>query len=493
MPWEDFVELDEFKDNDNVDVYHFYTVYKEIYFWFKEKSAQDIILFKENFLNRVYFIWNDIDKSIKNSIDKPSSESVFLDHNAKNIELTGSELIKAFFILDCQKNNSREIAKLKSNELALEWDMIENKLQDNSFWFFICDNDKYNDIPTRIDFLFDIVNEKSKRKKVSYRIYEKRFKEKEDLKWMDFKNNYNKLTEWFENKEFYHFIGFLIVSKIKNLNLIIDLSKGKNKSDFKDGLKEWIINEFKKTKKDDSKEDYCIYDLDKLDFDKSKDECKKVLLLLNILYSVNNLSNNKFPFELYKQENWSVEHINPQTPRNFENVNIVRKWLKICENYYNKQETLNENLIPQIQKVLTYFEEVKSDDKRNLEDLKLDKAKIAEFDNLIKEINSDLSIHSISNLALLDKNSNSRLSNKPFWEKRDLVLEFDKNGKYTASDKKVKNVFIPVCTKNVFSKIYTTGNNTFADPFFGKIDMDLYFDFIEEQLDPFYNKLKNEK
>lgn len=491
LPWEEYLKLEAYSKYDNVDIYHFYTVYSEIVHWFGTKNENNFNSnFLNKFLNTVHVIWYDIDKSQHNSKSNISAETIFLNLNAGKIPLTSSELIKALFILDVQNNNSGEIAKLKSTELALEWDQIENKLHDDSFWFFICDNEKYNSYSTRIDFLLDIVNKRDTKKNddfFSYRVYEKRFKEGADLDWLALKNTFNKFVEWFESKEIYHYVGFLIVGGIKTLNQILEKSKGISKTEFKDSLIDWIKTEFQKTKEDSEKKKYPIYHLEYLDYQESRKECEKVLLLLNILYYIKNLSDNKFPFELYKTETWSVEHINPQNPRDFENVGVIKRWLISNKSYYQKDEVKYALILSQIATVSSHFDKIRIDDKRKLSDLKLSVEKLTDLDSLVESITHDLGLHGISNLALLDKNSNSKLSNKVFLDKRELILQFDKDGEYITSDGKEKRVFIPVCTKNVFSKIYTADKDSLIDSYFGKNDIDAYFDFIESQLNPFYS------
>ena len=117
--------------------------------------------------------------------------------------------------------------------------------------------------------------------------------------------------------------------------------------------------------------------------------------------------------------------------------------------------------------------------------LKLHKVKTTKLEDLIGAISNYLNLHGISNLALLDRNSNSKLSNKLFLEKRELILQFDQDGKYITADNKEKKVFIPVCTKNVFSKIYTSDKECVVNSFFGKKDMDSYYKFIENKLTTF--------
>ncbi|CAM3905756.1 MULTISPECIES: DUF262 domain-containing protein [Flavobacterium] len=491
LKWEEFIAIDGFEKYDNVDIYHFYTVYKTIHDWFIEKDEDFKINFLEKVLNIVHVIWYDIDKSQNNTSIDVSAEEVFLNLNAGKIALTSSELIKALFILECKNNNSKEIYKLKATELALEWDQIENKLHDNSFWFFICDNDLYNDSSTKIDYIFDIVNKRGVKDGVlhSYCVYEKRFRLKEDLNWLEVKNTFNKLLEWYEDKDLYHYVGFLIVSKIKSLSSIITMSKGISKSDFKKKLLKSIDKEFEKTRKQESGSDYYVYQLENLDYRDSRKECENLLILLNINYYINNLSDNKFPFELYKLEKWSVEHINPQNPREFDNVGSIKNWLLSNKEYFTKQNK-SLSISKQIEIVLIYFDKIDINDKRKLSELKFDKTKTTKLEELIEAISNELNLHGISNLALLDRNSNSKLGNKLFLEKREIILKLDQDGKYMDSKNNEKKVFIPICTKNVFSKIYTTDKNSVANSFFGKSDMDSYFEFIENQLKSFLPNLK---
>lgn len=491
LEWEEFIDIAGFSIYNNVDIYHFFTVYKTMYDWFVAKDDDFRKGFLEKVLNTVHVIWYDIDKSENTSKMDIAAEQVFLNLNAGKIALTSSELIKALFILECQNNNSKEVYKLKATELALEWDQIENKLHDNSFWFFICDNDRYNSSSTKIDYLFDIVNKRAVKddKLYSYRNYEKKFKVREDLNWLEVKNTFNKLVEWYEDKELYHYVGFLIVSKIKSLISIIAMSRGISKSDFKDKLINSIEKEFEKTRQQDNGSEYYVYQLENLDYRDSRKECENLLIFLNINYYINNLSENKFPFELYKLEKWSVEHINPQNPREFENVSSIKNWLLTNKEYFKKQNT-SSTINQQIATVLIHFDKINIDDKRKLSDLKLDKTKTAKLEELIDAISHDLNLHGISNLALLDRNSNSKLGNKLFLEKREMILKLDQDGKYIDSKKNEKKVFIPICTKNVFSKIYTTDKYSVANSFFGKSDMDSYFDFIENQLKEFLPNLK---
>ncbi len=78
--------------------------------------------------------------------------------------------------------------------------------------------------------------------------------------------------------------------------------------------------------------------------------------------------------------------------------------------------------------------------------------------------------HSIANLALLDANSNRSYKNAFFPIKRQFILSNDQTGK-----------FIPLCTKNVFSKAYSKKLGEVM--FWNKSDSNDYFEAIQKTLE----------
>lgn len=476
LDWNNFIKEQKFKRFDNVDVYHIYGVYKEIYQWFKEKNGNEKKDFQNKLLTQTYVIWYDI----KVNANHQKAEDVFLNLNAGKILLTNSELIKALFILSVQSGKSKEITQLKSAELASEWDTIENKLHEDSFWYFICDHDYYNNIDTRIDFIIDIANEIAPKKDWdgmdSYRNYEKTFINKNPLDWPKIKQTFNKLNEWFDDKEIYHYVGYLVVTDIKSLKDIVKEGKGKNKESFKKSLIEYIKKEFEKTKKEESKI-ISYYKLDNLDYQEYRIACQNVLLLLNVQYFLNNWSQNKFPYELYKKECWSVEHINPQNPKEFNSIESIIKWLDSFYNYFRKND-IEKELGQNILEVINLLKLVENQDKK-LAEIRWPKENIEKLQNVIDLITDKLELHGISNLALLDRNTNSHLSNKIFMEKRRAILDLYYTGK--------KNeVFIPECTRDVFTKNFTEKAQNVSDEIFGLEDMDDYKEHIQNQLKNYY-------
>ncbi|TGN26464.1 DUF262 domain-containing protein [Empedobacter tilapiae] len=480
--WETFIssysDIDNTVNFNNVDIYHFYLVYKEIFSWFNEKSEEFKNDFRLKILNQVYVIWYDI----KNNNRNLSAEDVFLNLNAGKIPLTNSELIKALFILDIQKRFANEIATLKSVELAAEWDNIENQLHESEFWFFICDHVYYNNLDTRIDLVIDLTNKISPKKDwdgmEAYRIYENEFIKENQLNWENIKQTFNKLDEWYRDKELYHFVGYIIVSQIKKLSEIIKLSSGKSKIEFKDILIKIIKSELNKSKKLENNLIQKIYDLDVINYEDHPLECKKLLLLLNVQYFLNNSSHNKFPFNLYRNESWSVEHINPQNPKTFKTVGQIVKWLKSFEVYYEKYPPIHLEIIQEIKDLHNLLSNSENENKK-LSELKLEKTSIEKLQNVIDKITNDLDLHSIANLTLLDRNTNSKLGNNIFLDKRKVLLDLY----YTPKE---KGVFIPECTKDVFTKNFSKENENISDELFSLKDMSDYKEHLKKQLKLYY-------
>ncbi len=460
--WENFV-TDEY---DNVDIFHVYKIYTEIHKWFSNKNTQNL---KGDFLEKlkehVHIIWYDV----KNTEQKEAeAEQVFLNLNAGKVPLTFSELIKALFILDTSRSESPEIAQLKSYELAGSWDRIEIKLQDDRFWYFICNQSYYHNLDTRIDFILDLTNNhlvtQPKNASATYLEYEKLFKENKNLDWQAVNQTFQKLLEWFDSDDqtIYHYIGFLINANIKNIKDILELSKGVTKDQFQKKLLGVIEAEFGKTRNKD-KEQVQPYRINNLHYEDFKKECANVLLLFNVDQFIRTPSNHKFPFDLYNTQKWSVEHINPQNPRDFQ--------LKEMKSYLESLEKSGINFPKEIKKIISNLKNTTEISWQKNGDLKKGLDKVQEV------VSGELNLHGIGNLALLDRDTNSALGNLPFKIKRQKLLDrhFERN-------EHEQNSFIPKATIDVFAKSFSKDDEAFTLPIFSIGDMKDYSDYLFNKL-----------
>ncbi len=156
---------------------------------------------------------------------------------------------------------------------------------------------------------------------------------------------------------------------------------------------------------------------------------KKVLLLYNILTMLKNENDNSyFPFDIFKKGKWDIEHITSIT----DSIPTEKtQWLKEAIVFIEADSTEGETL-------KTRAENFNSKD---------DTAFIQLFQDIVNYFNSylqDQDINDISNLALLDSETNRGYKNAVFPLKRKTIIDREKSG-----------VFVPICTKNVFLKYFS--------------------------------------
>ena len=430
---------------DNTDNYHFFMAAQTILVWIREHEQKEIDLLKDNILKHTRFIWYVDPKQTEPTI-------LFRNLNSGKIDLTNAELIKAEFI-NGLKNINTDIQTLQQNELASEWDYIEKELHNDEFWYFLYNNTNIERYETRIDLIFELMAgpppKNNTDKLHTYRIFSRNNNENQGYKWDDVKLCFYQLHEWFEDNELYHLIGYLIYYKILSINEIIGLSKNRGKSDFRTSLVEEIKDDFKKLYKNVDGEF-----LDNLDYNNNNKGMAKTLLLYNLKIYQTSSANFRFPFDKLKLQDWSLEHIHAQKTEAFSTIKELKSWIKDIESlrdsfsgnnnkkFNNENKNFPENNFKKLKKKLKVRTE-------GVDELP------QECRDLMNQINEDLIIffnmHGISNMALLDKATNSSFSNDPFESKRNKLIEIDKktweNGKSKA--------FIPIGTKNVFLK-YTS-------------------------------------
>ena len=80
---------------------------------------------------------------------------------------------------------------------------------------------------------------------------------------------------------------------------------------------------------------------------------------------------------------------------------------------------------------------------------------------------------SLANLTLLDSNTNRSYGDSRFDQKRRIIIEVDAEGK-----------FVPVCTRNVFLKVYSNEVDGFDD--WTDKDKDSYIQAMKQELKRFF-------
>lgn len=434
------IKVDENSDEviineDNIDFHFISKAYSTIHNWAKSNNKLDTGNFESKFIHSTKVIWYETSKN-EDSID------IFTRINSGKIPLTNAELIKALFLNSSNfANADAEKLRLKQLEIASEWDRMEYALQDDSFWYFI--NESENNLATRIEFIFNLMHEVSETKfgndeYSTFRYFYNQFKEKStdevNKNWQEIKKYFQTLEEWFNDRELYHKIGYLIAigTNIKN---ILNEKDEKSKTAFSNWINQEIVSIFKNV------------NLEKVRYNGRY--VREILLLHNIQTMLNNENEtNRFPFDRYKKEFWDVEHIHAIATEAKVKQENQAEWLK--SNFIkteNHQDQIKNSQIEQIINSGNSINEI-------------------EFDYIINYVLGDED-NSLKNLCLLDRGTNRSYKKDSFKEKRRKIIE-----------REIKGTFIPICTKNVFMKYYS--ENVKDIEVWNETDRTSYFEKIQE-------------
>lgn len=437
-------EIEEGNVDKNIDFHFFKQAYLTIDEWFQQPRENRRTL-RQKFLialgETVKVIWYEVPVAIE-------AREVFSRLNIGKIPLTNAELIKALILSKTHDN--------QKFELANEWDQIERNLRQDRLWYFIQPTKNYTN---RIEFLFDIYtkNVTNKHHDPFYTFYQ--FQKEEDFQnvWLMIKSYLARFQEWYEDRELYHYLGYLTQYKsITNYMELYDSDKILEKQDFRQKLKKEVKDEIS---------NISIEDLSYGGRDNT--QIKKVLLLFNIITTLKQKNDEaRFPFDRYIKERWSIEHIHAQ---NTEGLLTREQWLAWIDDAIYTLNQL-ENLDDQFK-----YKELINSLKESYQDKKLNKEQFNElFNEVLEETEKQFgsNIHGLENLVLLDRGTNSALSNHFYPVKYKRLKEYDKEGS-----------FIPICTRNAFMKYYSKKVDNFQ--LWTEQDRNDYIEAINEVLSSF--------
>jgi uncharacterized protein with ParB-like and HNH nuclease domain len=430
--------LDQVEEHKNIDYFFFKNAYDTVKEWFNRPRTDGETLEDEFHIalgKTVKVIWYEVD---------PVTEvrEVFSRLNIGKIPLTNAELIKALIL------TSNEERKL---ERANEWDSIERKLRNNRLWYFI---NPHKDYSSRIELLFDLYTKNTKTISPDkfFTFYE--IQKQPDLGevWQTIKGYLALFEEWFQDRELYHYIGYLTQRRhIAEIIGIYEHPVTADKLAFRNALKRLLYKQVEGV------------DISQLQYGVDNDRIKNVLLLFNIATTLKQQNHEaRFPFDAYVKEKWSIEHIHAQ---NAEGLRTKEQWQAWIRDSISLFEQLNDSTDEAIIKKL----------KARLNDPDLSQY---EFDELFTEILTETTerfgtdLNTIDNLALLDQGTNSALGNHFYPVKYRKLLEYDKKGH-----------FIPICTRNAFMKYYSEKVDHFQ--LWSETDRNGYLTAIEQSFKVF--------
>lgn len=452
------------------DIYFICNALFSIDKWFNDNPNNNII---KN-CDKIYFYEHDLtNRQIK-------GETIFANLNSGKIDLTDIELIKADLIINISNqklinNNDVLINEIRSN-IGRLWDEMEIWLSEDKVWFWITNGNNSKNYINKLHILFELLlGEEKDKKEDMYDIYKKQLKKMsyEDI-LEKIKYYYYAIKNWYYDNDFYHLVGIAIGIGIK-LKDIIELSKYKTKNKFIEKLIEDIkskINIYTWHKKI-YVGDYYYNDLNYYD---TGDSIKQIFLLLNALEGFSNDHFNdsfRYRFDLHHKQKWSIEHILPQNP-NKENIeHYLKDLILYLINMSNKQYNESINNI-QNKNIKNLIEECR--DEKEINELKINEfiKNNKDYKSIRDAIDNLGFIHSIGNLALLDKNTNSAFSNSIFKYKRDVLI------------KKITNEcgFIPPLTLKIFSKNFDGADR--EKEYWTHNDFEKYTEYQKNKLEVFF-------
>ena len=329
--------------------------------------------------------------------------------------------------------------------------------------------------------------------------------------WAAIREYFQTFEDWFANKTLYHYIGFLVNSG-KNADTLLTLSQGKSKKEFIRLLKAEISKEVKLPVRDGRGGKALLQErLSELEYNNST-LVRRILLLFNVESVVRSTeAAHYFPFDLYKKNRWDIEHVRSQT----EEALVEGTWrtwaLNVIEYFTGKsmaefrpgkktpvpvdavekivldyvatqkqhdaktpstesasgdpaaickamQQKIHNGELVQARK-LSGALQASLGEERDAADIcmkiltllkkdKFDERPLGAIKKHLQEKFGESAVfeglNSIANLALLDMGTNRSYKNAMFPIKRRVIMENDKKG-----------VFVPLCTKNVFMKMYS--------------------------------------
>lgn len=429
--WKEFVA--EFPKNDEQDIYYLFNAVNKISILINENlvNADAIINFEKYVLENVKIILNNIERNV-------SCEEIFSNLNDNKVDLTSSELIKGLILTNTareRKSTDRQITYKEIIEIRAvmgrQWDELShwaNREDIKSFFFY----NSYNVLDELLMLLalkdgFTPSTDRSDKNEV-FNYIQTQIKKgnKTTTHYFDeLKKLKRVLNEWFTDDEIYNTLGYLFFAK----------SSKKTIRDFLP-LLEKSKTEIKKELKTD-KAKLLNPEIEHLEYRKTNNDIHNLLLALSIFGD-----GSRFNFTAFNgQENWSLEHIFPQTPDELpdelgtKDVEFIKSLGgDKLEDYKAIKDRLKD--FEEMMDTFSVYSGLKSKLKNKTCTLSSDEKKV-----LYRLIKTE-KLNSMGNMALLTKSDNCSNKNGMFDKKRYNIAKRVSNGS-----------FVPKHTYDVFSKL----------------------------------------
>lgn len=398
--------------------------------------------------------------------------------NNGKIPLTDTELIKALFLQ--KKNFETGNNVLEQTKISLQWEQMENTLQRDDFWCFISnkgvdEEDRMGELLKLVFLKEHDIDENSIEPGDIFRYYYEKIdgmptnnlQPVVNKLWTDITDTYNVLHDWYETPEIYNYVGYLVQCGMSLTTLYKQYEDKTNEDD------ESTINDLIAWLEEDIKAVLPTHCVEKQEDGKyriiteypDRPNLRKILLLLNVdmlSRQLREIRDNdeayhgdanvfKFPFDLYKIQNWDIEHIDSATTNALTDKEAQRNWVEGNINDYG----------------IVVTDAIR---KKMIDGEWADLVEIIQHQEGEEQENKNV----IGNLTLLDSSTNREYGNALFRKKRKYIIDKTMNGRYV----------LP-CTQYVFMKFFDADDSSASKTRWTKEDKERYHDFILQQLQRF--------
>lgn len=432
---------------ENIDFFHIFRAHECIRTWLGSRANPVLaaINLYQALNERVKVIWYEAPPEV-------DSTALFTRLNVGRIPLTDAELVKALLLSRSDHATS----------VASEWDSIERDLRVPELWAFL--TGEAHQQATHIGLLLDtLAGGSAGRHRPQFHTFEtlrERIVADPDRFWNDVVDLHSLAMGWFEDRDLFHKIGYLVATGTA-FSQLLRWSEGRKRSEFESALDVAIRTHLNLSRDQ----------LLELNYESTLGRSKltDVLLLMNS-ETIRKLKNSseRYSFRAHASGQWSLEHIHAQNAEQLRTVEQWTSWLTLHRFALAGLPLLTGDELAELQsRIDAALPEI--DESR----FKLLEAEIAPLFSSTDPDESADDVHAITNMALLERGDNSALSNSVFEVKRLAVLERDRAGS-----------FIPVCTRNVFLKYYTQEGAQQVH-FWSIKDREAYLTAIEREVGPY--------
>ena len=503
----EFVD-DNNKYVDNIDNFYVKKAYDSIVEWFS-KDGHD--RYKGSILD-VFAMQPDEDEELSDvrviwyEISNTSAQTTFRELNYGQIPLTSTELVKALLLQEKNVSALGHYTRGAAYRRALEWDSMEHALQNPYLWSMLSESNEksLSHMELILDFVADRLNYEMRDKEGKRPVERKESKELRDdfnyqvvneyLRrndntsetieniWNRIQTIFNLISNWYSNRHWYHLIGLCrilqegkkrkrrdFVDYIYKLS-VDDEGRPIDRPAFTNNL-EKEIGRLVKLGNDLSLEDLC--------YDEHNDAIIKVLEVLNVHdVIIDKTEEKRFAFHLFEIFNvTSLEHIHPQNITTNIKYEEFKMWFdRRCEDFMQLDDidlrTMLHNPDEEPEDTNSRIIEIKEEVKEAITNLKrlTSNKKIFSNENVNAELQANANVldgffgdlagikssdmHSIKNLALVDKNTNSALSNFFLDRKRSILMERHSKCDVTCPSEP-QGTYVMPATRKVFGKEYS--------------------------------------